>query len=88
MKVIWYQQALEGRERIAEYIYEYFGVKSRTRFLREVRWTTRMLKRTPNLGRIDPLFYDRAMTYRSIIINGLSKMVYYVKDDTIRIAAF
>ena len=46
------------------------------------------LKRTPNLGSIDPLFSDRPIAYRSVVINGLSKMVYYVKDDTIRIAAF
>ena len=31
---------------------------------------------------------DRTIAYRSVIVNGLSKMVYYIKDDTIRIVAF
>ena len=47
-----------------------------------------MLKKSPNVGAIDPLFVDRPIAYRSIIINGLSKMVYYIDGDIIRIAAF
>ena len=46
-----------------------------------------MLLRTPNIGQIDALFEGRAKTYRSVIVNGLNKMVYYVEDDTIYIAA-
>ena len=42
----------------------------------------------PNIGSIDPLFDDRPKTYRSIIINGLSKMVYFIDDETIHIVAF
>lgn len=37
------------------------------------------------IGAIDPLFADRPASYRSIIINGLSKMVYRIDDDTIHI---
>ena len=33
-------------------------------------------------------FEGRAKTYRSVIVNGLNKMVYYVEDDTVYIAAF
>ena len=47
-----------------------------------------MLQRSPYIGPIDPLFDDRPVTYRSVIINGLSKMVYYIDDDVIYIAAF
>ena len=42
----------------------------------------------PNIGTIDPLFSDRTEVYRSVIIDGLSKMVYFIKEDTIYIAAF
>ena len=35
-----------------------------------------------------PLFASHAATYRSIIINGLNKMVYRVDDDVIYIVAF
>ena len=47
-----------------------------------------MLRRSPYIGQIDPLFEDRAKTYRSVIVNGLNKMVYYIEDDTLHIAAF
>ena len=88
MKVIWHQQALEGRGQIADYILEYFGSKSRTRFLQDVRRITRMLKHSPNLGPIDPLFADRTIAYRSIIINGLSKLIYFIDEDIVYIADF
>jgi len=40
------------------------------------------------LAPFDPLFADRPVAYRSIIINGLSKMVYRVDDDVIHIVGF
>ena len=47
-----------------------------------------MLCKNPYIAAIDPLFGDRANTYRSTLINRRSKMVYYVVDDEIHIAAF
>ena len=88
MRAKWSDHALAQRKQVADYIRDYFGAKYKTRFLQEVRRITRMLKQNPDIGSIDPLFRDRPIAYRSVIINGLSKMVYYVKDDTIRIAAF
>ena len=88
MRVIWSPRALDAREQIAGYIGRRFGKKHRTEFLQEVRKTTRALKSNPNIGAIDPLFADRPTAYRSIIINGLSKMVYYIDDEFVRIAAF
>ncbi len=49
---------------------------------------TKTLKQSPNLGAIDPLFADRRACYRSVVINGLSKMVYRVDDDVIHIVGF
>ena len=88
MRVKWSDHAMIQREIVANYIRDYFGIKHKHRFLQEVRRITEMLKHSPNLGHIDPLFVDCAITYRSVIVQGQSKMVYYVKDDTIRIAAF
>ena len=42
----------------------------------------------PTMGKIDPLFAHRKQTYRSIIVRRLNKVVYYVKDDTLHVAAF
>ena len=88
MRVIWHPQAKEVRDQIANYISRQFGRKSKIRFLQEVRETAQLLKTSPNMGSIDPLFEGRAKTYRSVIIQGLSKMVYYIDGDTIYIAAF
>ena len=33
---------------------------------------------SPGIGPIEPLFADRPKAYRSVIINGLNKLVYYV----------
>jgi len=41
----------------------------------------------PELGKIDPLIAHRKQLYRSIIVRRLNKIVYYIKDDTIRIVA-
>lgn len=70
------------------YIREQFGAKRRIQFLGEVLKMERTIVRNPNIGPIDPLFSDRTITYRSVIINGLNKMVYYIDDNTIHIAAF
>lgn len=88
MKVVWDPKARKGRNQIAKYIHRQFGAKPKDKFLVEVRETTKMLKIHPNLGSIDPLFNDRPKTYRSVIINGLSKMVYFIDDEIIYIAAF
>lgn len=88
MKVVWDSNARKGRNQVAKYIHRLFGSKREDEFLVEVRETTKMLKTHPNLGSIDPLFDDRPRTYRSVIINGLSKMVYFIDDDLIYIAAF
>ena len=88
MRVIWDPKAKEARTKVANYIRREFGANRKTRFLQEVREMTQKLKRSPGIGQIDPLFRDRARTYRSVIINGLNKLVYFVSDDIIYIAGF
>ena len=88
MRVIWQMPAKKGRDNVADYICRQFGAKRKMRFLQEVRHTTKMLCRSPNIGSIDPLFIDRSIAYRSIIINGLSKLIYRIDNDVIHIVAF
>ena len=88
MKVVWDPEAKEARTQVANYIRRQFGSKRKTRFLQEVRDMTQQLKRSPGIGQIDPLFSDRTRTYRSVIINGLNKLVYFVSDDILYIAGF
>lgn len=49
---------------------------------------TQQLKHSPYIGKIDPLFQNRVQTYRSVIVNGLNKLVYRIEGNTIHIVAF
>lgn len=88
MRVIWDPKAKEARTKVANYIRQEFGAKRKTRFLQDVRQMTQKLKRSPGIGQIDPLFSDRTRTYRSVIINDLNKLVYFVSEDILYIAGF
>ena len=88
MKVKWSERARNQRDEVANYIRREFGAKRKYIFKQEIRNTTDLLKRSPGIGQIDPLFANRAATYRSVIINGLNKLVYRVDEDTIHIVAF
>ena len=46
------------------------------------------VRNNSDIGRVDPMFVDLSRSYRSIVIDGLSKLVYFVEDDIIYIAAF
>ena len=87
MNYIWDPKAQFGRDQIADYIYERFGEKRSMKFLDDVDEAVDMIMRHPGIGTIDPLFTDRSVTYRSVVVDGLSKMVYRVEDDVIYIAA-
>lgn len=88
MKVHWDPVAMKAQRQVAAYIRREFGVKRAKRFRQDVDDTVKQLLRSPGIGQIDPLFSDRAKTYRSVIINGLNKLVYFVSDDILYIAAF
>ena len=88
MRVEWTKDADRQRDQVAEYIREEFGARRRSQFIKEVRQMTQKLKRSPNIGQIDPLFEAHAATYRSVIVNGLNKMVYRIDGEVIYIAAF
>ena len=88
MKVYWDPAAMKAQRQVAAYIRREFGVKRAKRFRQDVDDTVKQLLRSPDIGKIDPLFSDRAKTYRSVIINGLNKLVYFVSDDILYIAAF
>ncbi|MBR3521841.1 MAG: type II toxin-antitoxin system RelE/ParE family toxin [Prevotella sp.] len=88
MKVIWDPKAKKNRSQVADYIRQKFGARRKILFLQEVREVTKKLRTAPYIGKIDPLFEDRSKTYRSIIVNGLNKIVYFVEDDIIYIAGF
>ena len=88
MKILWAEDAEWHRDQIGDYIFNRFGYQHLEVFIEQVDEAVNMIMRNPNIGPIDPLFNERLGTYRSIIINGLSKLVYRIDDDTIHIVAF
>lgn len=87
MRTKWTDHAKEQRRQIVAYIRKGFGVKHAQKFMQEVDDIVNLLMHSPNIGQIDTLFTDRPKTYRSVIINGLTKMVYHIDDDIIYIVS-
>lgn len=88
MKIKWVPKARASYRQVARYINTKFGRKARQEFMQRVKDTESHIKRSPNIGPIDPLYADRTVAYRSVIINGLNKMVYRIDDDVIYIVDF
>ena len=87
MRYEWTDYAKRQRDEIAKYIFDRFGEQSVVKFRNDVDQAVDMILRFPSIGAIDPLFTDRSVTYRSVVVDKLSKMVYRVEDDVIYIAA-
>ncbi|MBQ6730021.1 MAG: hypothetical protein IJQ83_07815 [Bacteroidales bacterium] len=45
------------------------------------------LEDNPYMGQIEPLLANKPKEYRSIVINRLNKIIYYIKGETIRVSA-
>ncbi|MBP5502640.1 MAG: type II toxin-antitoxin system RelE/ParE family toxin [Bacteroidales bacterium] len=90
MNIKWKLQARASLRQIVYYIKTKFDNNAVNKFRCAVEQQLKVLESFPDIGAPDPLFYDRATTYRSVLINRLSKMVYFVDYDnnTIVISAF
>ena len=88
MKIKWNASARADMRQVARYVNRMFGRKARQEFMKRVQHSEQLILHQPNIGQIDPLYADRPLTYRSIIINGLNKMVYRIEGDIIYIVDF
>ncbi|MDD6001751.1 MAG: type II toxin-antitoxin system RelE/ParE family toxin [Bacteroidales bacterium] len=90
MKIRWENIAEQQANEIATYIRKSFGFKRMKLFGEQIIHSTRLLTLNPYMGILDPLLTGRSQSYRSILINKLSKMVYYVDEEAkmIHISAF
>ena len=88
MKIKWDPNARASYLQVARYINMKFGRKARQEFMQRVKDAEGLMSRSPGIGQIDPLFASHAATYRSVIINGLNKIVYRTDGDVIYIVAF
>lgn len=88
MKIRWSPSAKADMRQVARYVNRKFGRKARQEFIERVKNTEKQIASHPNIGQIDPLYADRAQTYRCIVINGLNKMVYRIDGNIINIVDF
>ena len=88
MTIHWHKRAAAQLHQVEEYVLRDFGERTRQEFMDEVEQAVLSVAEMPNMGIIDPLFAHRKQTYRSIIVRRLNKVVYYVKGDTLHVAAF
>ena len=88
MKVSWSKKAGDAVVQTSVYILDKFGPKASEEFLQEVQHVSDLLESNPCLGPVEPLLAQKSKPYRSVVLNHLNKIVYYIKGDNIRIAAF
>ena len=87
MKVIWLNRAETSLHRTEEYILQEFGQTACERFHQDVKNVAYLLEKMPHLGHYEPLLSDYKQGYRSIVINRLNKLIYYIRDNKVLIAA-
>ncbi len=88
MKLKWDDMAKAAVLETARSIQRHFGARSCKELLGEIRRTERLLRQNPNLGPKEPLLEDATVEYRSIVVNRLNKLVYWINGDVIEVVDF
>ena len=73
---------------ITDYYAEEGGISSVDNFLNVLQKKSEWLMKFPTAGTPEQLLAGRKHFYRFVILNRNIKMVYFVEDDVIHIAAF
>lgn len=73
---------------ILVYYNEMGGERAATKLHQKYLQKQKRLLKFPESGTPELLLRDRKIHYRSVIINDYYKMVYYIKGDVLRVAAF
>lgn len=85
MDILWSNQAQKAFGDIRDYLFTHFGIEAEESYLNKVDDTLAQIVKFPNVG--VPVYQLSADgTVRSFLIKGLSKFIYYVRDNTIYIA--
>ena len=88
MQIKFTDKAIAHLENILDIFLEYAGEQSAAKFSKLVDERICKISRYPHIGFIEPLLTDRKYLFRATVIHGNYKMIYYVDNDVIWIAAF
>lgn len=87
MRVVWSKRAQQEYIKTFDYIAGEFGYLVALNFDElYVRFERNVLE-MPNMGSLEPLLSHREKPYRSFVLHRLCKVIYYVEDEVIYIAA-
>ena len=87
MKVIVQKAAARQISRVYTYGEQHFGKRAAEKTHARIVEALHLLAANPRLGVEEPLLAGRKRQYRSLVVHKLFKLVYYVKDNTLYIAA-
>ena len=83
MRIHWTVRAKKSANEVGAYILQTFGERSFEKFCEELLHNVNLLAESPNLGRIEPLLNKRLFTYRSLVVNKRSKIIYRFDNENI-----
>lgn len=86
MQIEWSAQAKRELSNIAEYLSDTFGRSSVEKLIESTSRCMKTLSQHPLLGHPEPLLSEKKIEYRSLIFTNHNKIIYYVKEETVRIA--
>ncbi len=78
MEIIWSDTAYKRWKETADYILHQYGVHAVLRFKTNIEEWESSLLQSPSVGKVEPLLRHRQILYRSVVINKLNKLIYYI----------
>ncbi len=88
MKIKWTPLARQHLRKTLNYVLIHSGSQGHAHLADKVIEWQQTLKEMPEVGALEPLLQQRSIPYRSIVINKLNKLIYYIENETIIVADF
>ena len=82
-KVEWTEFASNRWQEVAEDIFQEFGYVSLQKFAEATESWIQRVGEQPTIGAYEPLLRHRKIQYRHLIITKLTKLIYYIENDTV-----
>ena len=88
MQVKYNKKAVDHINAVIDYYLENYGEQATTNLGHEIDEKVKMLRRYPGIGFPEPLLRGYYNLYKATIVGRYYKLIYYVRGNTLRIAAF
>lgn len=87
MRLLWTPLAIMRHRQIYDYLATNFGRRSAIKYIKDVAKIEKMLIKNPFIGSREKLLDDNNIEYRSLNINDINKIVYYIDKQNIYIVS-